>query len=268
MTLQELSSFYRGKRVFVTGHTGFKGMWLSKVLEMAGAEVTGYALDAPTEEGMAVLVYSHVLEDMHTSHGDVRDLVTMKRAFASAKPEIVMHLAAQPIVRLSYQYPVETYETNVLGTVNLLECVRQSDTVRSVVNVTTDKVYENREWCWGYRETEPLDGYDPYSNSKSCSELVTHSYDKSFLREQGVAVSTARAGNVIGAAISRRTASCRMPCGRRGRARPCRCAIRIRRGRTSMCSNRLRRIFCLRCGNMKMQALQAAGTSALMMRTA
>lgn len=121
-----------------------------------------------------------------------------RRAFASAKPEIVLHLAAQPIVRLSYQHPVETYETNVLGTVNLLECVRQSDTVRSVVNVTTDKVYENREWCWGYRETEPLDGYDPYSNSKSCSELVTHSYDKSFLREQGVAVSTARAGNVIG----------------------------------------------------------------------
>ena len=110
----------------------------------------------------------------------------------------MLHLAAQPIVRLSYQHPVETYETNVLGTVNLLECVRQSDTVRSVVNVTTDKVYENREWCWGYRETEPLDGYDPYSNSKSCSELVTHSYDKSFLREQGVAVSTARAGNVIG----------------------------------------------------------------------
>ena len=198
MTLQELSSFYRGKRVFVTGHTGFKGMWLAKVLEMAGAEVTGYALDAPTEEGMAALVYSHVLEDMHTEHGDVRDLVAMKRAFASAKPEIVLHLAAQPIVRLSYQHPVETYETNVLGTVNLLECVRQSDTVRSVLNVTTDKVYENREWCWGYRETEPLDGYDPYSNSKSCSELVTHSYDKRFLREWGVAVSTARAGNVIG----------------------------------------------------------------------
>ncbi|WP_294159696.1 CDP-glucose 4,6-dehydratase [uncultured Selenomonas sp.] len=198
MTLEELSSFYRGKRVFVTGHTGFKGMWLAKVLEMAGAEVTGYALEAPTLEGKAALLASKVLEGLHHVPGDVRDFAALQRALIEARPEVVLHLAAQPIVRLSYQHPVETYETNVMGTLHLLECVRTSETMRSLVNVTTDKVYENHEWCWGYRESEPLDGYDPYSNSKSCSELVTHSYEKSFLQAKGVAVSTARAGNVIG----------------------------------------------------------------------
>lgn len=188
---------YRGKRVFVTGHTGFKGMWLCKILTMAGAEVTGYALDAPTVEGGAIF-HAAVEKDIRSITGDIRDRGALQAAFAEAKPEIVLHLAAQPIVLAGYQHPAETYETNVMGTVNVLECVRQSDVVRSFLNVTTDKVYDNQEWCWGYRETDALDGFDPYSNSKSCSELVTHSYRKSFLAAAGVAVSTARAGNVIG----------------------------------------------------------------------
>lgn len=188
---------YRGKRVFVTGHTGFKGMWLCKILAMAGAEVTGYALASSTQEGGRIF-HEAVENDIHSVNGDIRDRTALQAAFAEAKPEIVLHLAAQPIVLAGYQHPAETYEINVMGTVNVLECVRQSDTVRSLLNVTTDKVYDNREWCWGYRETDALDGFDPYSNSKSCSELVTHSYRKSFLAAKGVAVSTARAGNVIG----------------------------------------------------------------------
>lgn len=189
--------FYKGKRVFVTGHTGFKGSWLCRMLLHAGAEVTGFALEPPTCPDLFSLAG---LEGRMTSViGDVRDLSALKAAFEKARPEIVLHLAAQPIVRASYANPAYTYETNVMGTVNLLECVRTASTpVKSVVNITTDKVYENREWVWGYRENEPLDGYDPYSNSKSCSELVTHSYVKSFLHSAGVAVSTARAGNVIG----------------------------------------------------------------------
>ena len=189
-------SFYKNKRVFLTGHTGFKGSWLAKILVDAGAEVTGYSLAAPTEPALFAL--SGIEREMHSVIGDVRDAEHLSQVFRAARPEVVLHLAAQPIVRESYRDPRGTYETNVMGTVNLLECVRQSDTVASFLNVTTDKVYENKEWCWGYRENEPLDGYDPYSNSKSCSELVTHSYAKSFLAEQGVAVSTARAGNVIG----------------------------------------------------------------------
>ena len=189
-------SFYKNKRVFLTGHTGFKGSWLAKILVDAGAEVTGYSLAAPTEPALCAL--SGIEREMHSVIGDVRDAEHLSQVFRAARPEVVLHLAAQPIVRESYRDPRGTYETNVMGTVNLLECVRQSDTVASFLNVTTDKVYENKEWCWGYRESEPLDGYDPYSNSKSCSELVTHSYAKSFLAEQGVAVSTARAGNVIG----------------------------------------------------------------------
>lgn len=189
-------SFYKNKRVFLTGHTGFKGSWLAKILVDAGAEVTGYSLAAPTEPALFAL--SGIEREMHSVIGDVRDAEYLSQVFRAARPEVVLHLAAQPIVRESYRDPRGTYETNVMGTVNLLECVRQSDTVASFLNVTTDKVYENKEWCWGYRENEPLDGYDPYSNSKSCSELVTHSYAKSFLAEQGVAVSTARAGNVIG----------------------------------------------------------------------
>lgn len=189
-------SFYNGKRVFLTGHTGFKGTWLSRMLVNAGAIVTGYSLEAPTDPNLFALAG---LEGKMTSIiGDVRDLKAMKAAFDAAQPEIVLHLAAQPIVRDSYKDPHYTYETNVMGTVNILECVRLSSCVKSVLNVTTDKVYHNNEWCWGYREDEPLDGFDPYSNSKSCSELVTHSYINSFFAGGKVAVSTARAGNVIG----------------------------------------------------------------------
>lgn len=190
------NSFYKGKKVLVTGHTGFKGTWLCKVLVNAGAIVTGYSLEAPTNPNLFELAR---LEDKMTSViGDIRDLEHLKETFELAQPEIVLHLAAQPIVRDSYKDPRYTYETNVMGTVNLLECVRMFPCVKSVLNVTTDKVYQNNEWCWGYRENEPLDGFDPYSNSKSCSELVTHSYKNSFFTDGLVAVSTARAGNVIG----------------------------------------------------------------------
>lgn len=190
--------FYRGKRVFLTGHTGFKGTWMSRVLIDAGAVVTGYSLEPPTEPNVFKL--SGVEQQMTSVIGDVRDAAHLKQAFEAAQPEIVLHLAAQPIVRTSYKEPAYTYETNVMGTVNLLECVRTSQApVKSVVNVTTDKVYLNNEWSWGYRENEPLDGFDPYSNSKSCSELVTHSYKSSFFSgENAPAISTARAGNVIG----------------------------------------------------------------------
>ena len=189
-------SFYQNKRVFVTGHTGFKGTWLCRILLNAGAIVTGYSLEPPTNPNLFDL--SDVQGRMTHVIGDIRDLKSLKAAFDAAQPEIVLHLAAQPIVRDSYKDPRYTYETNVMGTVNILECVRLSGTVRSVLNVTTDKVYHNNEWCWGYRENEPLDGFDPYSNSKSCSELVTHSYINSFFGGSGTAVSTARAGNVIG----------------------------------------------------------------------
>lgn len=189
--------FYKGKRVLVTGHTGFKGSWLCKMLVMAGAEVTGYSLNPPTDPNLFSIAG---LDGKMTSViGDIRDFEKLKETFATAQPEIVLHLAAQPIVRDSYKDPRYTYETNVMGTVNLLECVRGCASVKSVLNVTTDKVYHNNEWCWGYREDEPLDGFDPYSNSKSCSELVTHSYINSFFdKAESPAVSTARAGNVIG----------------------------------------------------------------------
>lgn len=188
--------FYRGKRVFVTGHTGFKGAWLCRILQKAGAELTGFALPPSTDPSLFSLL--KVQNGMASVIGDVRDFDTLYAAFCRARPEIVLHLAAQPLVRESYREPKQTYETNVMGTVNLLECVRRTDCVRSLLNVTTDKVYQNREWEWGYRENEPLCGFDPYSNSKSCSELATHSYNGSFLAERGIAVSTARAGNVIG----------------------------------------------------------------------
>ncbi len=194
MGAQDLE-FYRGRRVFLTGHTGFKGSWLCRILLLAGAEVTGYSLEPPTQPNLFSLAG---LEGVRTVIGDVRDYAKLKAAFDEARPEIVLHLAAQPLVRESYRDPRGTYETNVMGTVNLLECVRASGDVGSVLNVTTDKVYHNNEWCWGYRENEPLDGFDPYSNSKSCSELVTHSYINSFFAPRGLPVSTARAGNVIG----------------------------------------------------------------------
>lgn len=188
--------FYKGKKVFVTGHTGFKGSWLCRMLINAGAQVTGYSLPAPTQPNLFEIAD---LENKMTSIiGDVRDFSALKAAFDAAQPEIVLHLAAQPIVRDSYKDPHYTYETNVMGTVNILECVRLSNCVKSFLNVTTDKVYQNNEWEWGYRENEPLDGFDPYSNSKSCSELVTHSYKNSFFSDGVVAIATARAGNVIG----------------------------------------------------------------------
>ena len=174
--------FYRGKRVLVTGHTGFKGSWLCEILLTAGARVIGYSLNPPTDPSLFQIL--GLSDRMDSRIGDVRDLDHMKQVFEETKPEIVLHLAAQPIVRESYKNPVYTYETNVMGTVNLLECARLSSSVRSLVNVTTDKVYENREWEYGYRETDRLDGYDPYSNSKSCSELVTHSYVKAFFGEE------------------------------------------------------------------------------------
>lgn len=189
-------SFYKGKKVFVTGHTGFKGSWLCKILSNAGAEVTGYSLQPPTSPSLFEI--AEIEKDVNSVIGDIRDYDSLKKAFDEAQPEIVLHLAAQPIVRDSYKDPAYTYETNVMGTVNILECVRNSDCVKSFLNVTTDKVYLNKEWHWGYRENEELDGFDPYSNSKSCSELVTHSYKNSFFADGRVAISTARAGNVIG----------------------------------------------------------------------
>lgn len=188
--------FYKGKRVLITGHTGFKGAWLCQMLINAGAEVTGYALNPPTKPSLFEI--ANISGKMNSVIGDIRDLSKLKETFTKIQPEIVFHLAAQPIVRESYKNPVYTYETDVMGTVNICECVRTSDSVRSFLNVTTDKVYLNKEWEWGYRENEELDGYDPYSNSKSCSELVTHSYINSFFKEMNIAVSTARAGNVIG----------------------------------------------------------------------
>ena len=189
---------YKGKRVLLTGHTGFKGMWLSLLLLRAGAEVTGFALNAPTEGGREALRRLDILKELRDVRGDVRDMAALRRTFDEVRPEIVFHLAAQPIVRESYRCPVDTFATNVMGTVNLLECIRTSDAVQSVLVVTTDKVYENKEWAWGYRENEPLLGYDPYSASKSCAELAVHSYRQSFLAAQDVRISTARAGNVIG----------------------------------------------------------------------
>lgn len=188
--------FYRGKKVLVTGHTGFKGSWLCKILIVAGAEVTGYALNPPTEPNLFNLC--QIEHKMNSVIGDIRDLDKLMNVFQIVQPEVVFHLAAQPIVRESYKEPVYTYETNVMGTVNILECIRMNPCVKSFLNITTDKVYKNNEWEWGYRESDILDGYDPYSNSKSCSELVTESYCNSFFKDKKIAVSTARAGNVIG----------------------------------------------------------------------
>lgn len=189
-------NFYRGKRVFVTGHTGFKGTWLCKMLVNMGAEVTGFSRGS--KKDYSLFEISGIEKNIHSIYGDIRDYSALEKAILEAKPEIVFHLAAQPIVRDSYKCPVTTYETNVMGTVNVLECIRQNPCVKSFLNVTTDKVYFNKEWEWGYRENEELNGYDPYSNSKSCSELVTHSYKRSFFSNNFTAISTARAGNVIG----------------------------------------------------------------------
>jgi CDP-glucose 4,6-dehydratase len=189
-------NFYRDKKVFITGHTGFKGAWLCQILSIFGAKIRGYALSPETEPNLFSILKIDQLVD--SVFGDIRDLSCLRESLFNFQPEIVFHLAAQPIVRASYNNPVYTYETNVMGTVNILEAVRHCPSVRSLVVVTTDKVYKNLEWEWGYRESDILDGFDPYSNSKSCAELVTSSYKKSFFTHQKVAISTARAGNVIG----------------------------------------------------------------------
>ena len=189
-------SFYKDKKVLITGHTGFKGSWLSRILINAGALVTGYSL-APSEQPNLFEI-SGIKEGMTSIIGDICDYRKLYNTFTRTKPEIVFHLAAQPIVRNGYKSPKQTYETNVMGTVNILECVRLSTCVKSVLNVTTDKVYRNNEWFWGYREEDALGGDDPYSNSKSCSEFVTYCYKKSFFKNSNVSISTARAGNVIG----------------------------------------------------------------------
>ena len=194
--MKHMLDFYKGKRVFITGHTGFKGSWLCKVLSMAGAQVTGFALP-PADPSLFEI--AGIGRGMRSVYGDIRGLEALRTAFEEAQPEIVFHLAAQPIVRESYKEPVYTYETNVMGTAHLLECVRTLQVpVRSVVIITTDKVYENKGWPWGYREDDRLNGFDPYSNSKSCAELVTDSYRRSFFADSDTAISTARAGNVIG----------------------------------------------------------------------
>ncbi|WP_341915010.1 CDP-glucose 4,6-dehydratase [Polaromonas sp. YR568] len=194
-------SFWRGRKVFLTGHTGFKGGWLCLWLQSLGAEITGFALEPPTSPSLFEV--AGVAQGMTSIIGDIRDGAALSRAVKEARPEVVIHMAAQPLVRYSYDHPVETYSTNVMGTVHLLEAVRAAGTVRSVVVVTSDKCYENKEWVWGYRENEPMGGYDPYSNSKGCSELVVSSYRASYFNpatyaKHGVAVATARAGNVIG----------------------------------------------------------------------
>jgi len=189
--------FYKNKKVFLTGHTGFKGTWLCRILLQAGADVTGYALAPQTNPSL--YVQTETEKDVHSIISDIKNIDTLVKAVIRTEPDIVFHLAAQPIVRFSYREPAATYETNVMGTINILEAVRQTPSVKSFVNVTTDKVYENKEWQWGYRENENLCGYDPYSNSKSCSELVTYSYRNSFFTSQNSpAISTARSGNVIG----------------------------------------------------------------------
>lgn len=199
--LVNLGSFYKGRRVFITGHTGFKGSWLCLWLHKLGAEVTGYALDPPTDPSLFELCGIDKL--VHSIISDVRDREALTSTMMDTKPDIVIHMAAQPLVRDSYEQPVETYEINVMGTVNLLEAIRKSPGIRAVVNVTTDKCYENREWIWGYRENDPLGGFDPYSSSKACSEIVTAAYLRSFFNidnynSHGVALASARAGNVIG----------------------------------------------------------------------
>jgi CDP-glucose 4,6-dehydratase len=193
--------FWRGKRVFLTGHTGFKGGWMSLWLQSLGADLTGYALEAPTTPSL--FECAQVARHMRSVIGDIRDGAALAQAMRAARPEIVIHMAAQPLVRKSYADPVETYSTNVMGTVHLLEAVRQTPEVRAVVNITTDKCYENKEWVWGYRENETMGGHDPYSNSKACAELVTAAYRNSFFQAGGstqarTALASARAGNVIG----------------------------------------------------------------------
>lgn len=195
------TAFWHGKKVFLTGHTGFKGGWLSLWLQSMGAKVTGFALQAPTDPSLFEV--ANVAQGMTSIIGDIREAASLSKAMRDAAPDIVIHMAAQPLVRYSYANPVETYSTNVMGTVHLLEAVRQTPSVRAVVNVTSDKCYDNKEWVWGYRENEPMGGFDPYSNSKGCAELVASTYRNSFFNpakysEHKVALASVRAGNVIG----------------------------------------------------------------------
>ena len=190
-------AFWKGRRVFITGHTGFKGSWLSLWLKQLGASVTGYALDPPSSPSLFedAGVFNSLQKNIH---GDIRDVDLFNKSMQDASPEIVIHMAAQSLVRDSYTDPVSTYSTNVMGTVNLFEAIRKTSSVRAVLNITTDKCYENQEWDWGYREIEPMGGYDPYSSSKGCAELISSAYRRSFFQQESVALATARAGNVIG----------------------------------------------------------------------
>ena len=188
--------FWQGKRVFVTGHTGFKGSWLALWLQQMGAVVKGYALTPPTQPSLFEV--ANVSNGMDSEIGDIRNLDQLKASMLAFNPDILIHMAAQPLVRLSYREPLETYDINVMGTAKVLEASRSCPNVKAIVSVTTDKCYENKEWVWGYREDEPMGGYDPYSSSKGCAELVTSAYRRSFLAESGVGLASARAGNVIG----------------------------------------------------------------------
>lgn len=190
------NNIYKGKKVLITGATGFKGTWLSIWLNRLGAEVIGYSLEPPANPSMFAIC--KLKDEITNIIGDVRDYSNLEKVFKKYKPDIVFHLAAQPLVRLSYKSPIETYETNIMGTVNLLEASRNSDSVKAVVVITTDKCYENKEWVYGYRENDPMGGYDPYSSSKGCAELVVSAYRNSFYNESGIALASARAGNVIG----------------------------------------------------------------------
>jgi len=189
-------NFWLDKKVLLTGHTGFKGSWLSLWLQSMGAEVHGIALDPPTSP--ALFDEANVAKGMNSTIGDIRDYGTVLGVMETSKPDVIIHMAAQPLVRYSYQEPVETYSTNVMGTVHVLEAARKVGTAKAIINVTTDKCYENKEWVWGYREDEPMGGYDPYSNSKGCSELVTNAYRNSYFQQNKIALAAARAGNVIG----------------------------------------------------------------------
>ncbi len=189
-------AFWQGKRVFLTGHTGFKGSWLTLWLQHMGAVVKGYALTPPTNPSLFDV--AHVSDGMQSEIGDIRNFEQLNASMTSFNPDILIHMAAQPLVRLSYREPLETYDINVMGTAKVLEAARSCANLKAIVSVTTDKCYENKEWVWGYREDEPMGGYDPYSSSKGCAELVTSAYRRSFLAEQGVGLASARAGNVIG----------------------------------------------------------------------
>lgn len=194
--LREDLGYFSGKKVFVTGHTGFKGSWLVAILKELGSEVFGFSLPPPTNPSLYML--ADVSEGIHEKIGDIRDFALLNKSIKDFQPEVIIHLAAQPLVMEGYRDPIGTYSTNVMGTVNILEAVRRLDRELTFLNVTTDKVYKNREWFWGYRENEELNGFDPYSNSKSCSELVTQSFNSSYFKDSVVRISTARAGNVIG----------------------------------------------------------------------